>query len=307
MTMTKRLVFATLLLGCGGAGQMGGMPRDSATVNGNYDVRYEDKVTVKVDLGGAVREQTHDGMSGTVDFGMYNGQPLTLDLASFCAKPEVKCPSESFWTKVSVREPNRGASSLQQLDVIDNEQHTLDAGVRAPALSGLIDHAQDDKFLLGLGATGASTANCLALGLSLAGGRFTRAGERFVTSTVYRTPKGQPCDPDAGVMDAGLASDGGGDAGSDGGVAVSCAAVQVRKREFPDGAVVDGIAEGKILVGYAGACAFGPAVVGATVTLETNFTGTRTGDFDPPPFTPAPQVLPDAGVDGGLVVGDAGP
>ena len=35
--------------------------------------------------------------------------------------------------------------------------------------------------------------------------------------------------------------------------------------------------------------------------LETGYTGKRTGDFDPPPFTPAPVVLPDSGFpeDGG--------
>jgi hypothetical protein len=45
------------------------------------------------------------------------------------------------------------------------------------------------------------------------------------------------------------------------------------------------------------------------LTLETGFTGTRTGNYDPPPFTPAQVVLPDGGLDGGVTDGgaDAGP
>ena len=61
-----------------------------------------------------------------------------------------------------------------------------------------------------------------------------------------------------------------------------------------------------VFVGWAGGCAFGPALVGATLTLQTGFTGTRTGDFDPPPYTPAEVVVPDGGFDAETSV-DAGP
>ena len=53
----------------------------------------------------------------------------------------------------------------------------------------------------------------------------------------------------------------------------------------PDGAIT-GITDGKVGIGWLGACAFGPVVAGATLTIETGFVGTRTGDFDPPEFTP---------------------
>ncbi len=274
---------------------------DTVSVSGNYDVTYDNKVTLRLDLAGGVREVTQAGLGGVADFGVYNGQPLTLDVSSFCAKPEVQCPSETFWSKVAVDEPDiANRASLQKLVVVDNRQHTLDAGVRAVAIAGLIDHHQSDKFLLGLGAGAASSANCVALSLSLAGGRFTRVGETFDASVEYRLPNGRRCDPDAG----GSGGDAG-DAGTDGGVPV-CGAVQVVQRIVPVGAVVDGIAEGQVVVGYAGACAFGAVVGAATLTISTGFTGHRTGAYDPPPFTPAPVVLPDAGLDGGLWLGDAG-
>ncbi|PZR09150.1 MAG: hypothetical protein DI536_23240 [Archangium gephyra] len=61
-------------------------------------------------------------------------------------------------------------------------------------------------------------------------------------------------------------------------------------------AALNGIVDGKVLLGWHGGDAFGPVLVGATLTMETTFTGTRVGSYDPPPFTPAPVVLPaDAG------------
>jgi hypothetical protein len=125
------------------------------------------------------------------------------------------------------------------------------------------------------------------LGLSLASGRFTRVGEHTETTLEWRTPQGRPCSP----PDAG-ADGGAGDAG-----VADCAQVPVTKRVAPPKAPVAGIADGKILVGWAAGCAFGPVVAGAVLTMETGYTGVRTGDFDPPPYTPAPVLLPDAGID----------
>ena len=71
----------------------------------------------------------------------------------------------------------------------------------------------------------------------------------------------------------------------------------VKKLVIPAGAAPNGIDEGRVFEGWAGGCAFGPIVAGAVLTLETGFTGKRTGAYDPPPFTPAPVVLPDGGVD----------
>ncbi len=118
-------------------------------------------------------------------------------------------------------------------------------------------------------------------------------------STVYRDESGHDCNPDAGTSSDGGAS--AADAGllADGGMH-TCTASQVETLVVPKGAKVDGIADGEIGLAWAGGCAFGPFLVGATLTLETGYTATRTGDFDPPPYTPAPVVLPDGGTDAGV-------
>lgn len=300
-------VFVLATFSCGGGGGNHSTPEER-DVSGNYALRYDDQLKVRLDVGGAVREVTQTGYGGIVDFGVINGQPTTLDLTAFCAKPEVRCPSEAFWAKVAVTQPDLQTSNLelQKLVVVNDTQHVLDAGVRAESLSGLVNHADDDRFLLGLGAQAGASGSCAAIAVSLAGGRFSRVGEHEETSMEPRTMAGKVCSLDAGVSDAGVSADGGQlDAGllPDGGV--DCTLVAIKRLVSPPGAKVDGIKEGKVFLGWAGGCAFGPVLAGATLTFETGFTGSRTGAYDPPPFTPAPVVLPDAGVsDGGA---DGGP
>lgn len=264
-------------------------------VRGNYDLTYDDKLTLKLDIAGAVREATATGYGNVVDFGAYDGQPLTLDLTAFCQKEEVVCPSESLWKKVAIDEDDVAkAQNLHGIQVVNDEVHELPKGETAKTLGGLVAHDQQDRFLVGLGASGGASGNCGALGISLAGGRFTHKNEKTVKYTEFRTPSGKQCNPDAGavVLDAG-----------DAGAPEPCNPVELSRLEYPKGAAVDGIAEGKVFVGWLGACAFGPVVAAATLTIETGFTGKRTGDFDPPPFTPADPVTieaNDAGLGGPL-------
>jgi hypothetical protein len=292
---------------------------DARDVRGNYALTYDDRLKVTLHLAGAVREVTATGYGDVLDFGTWQGQPLKLDLTQWCERPEVQCPSEVFWTKVAIDQPDLKASGLklQKLTVVNDTVHELDAGQRAAVVAGLINNEDEDRFLVGLGAGGGSSSNCVLLGISLSGGRFTRVGESFEDVTVFRTPQGAACNPDAGIADAGLADAGIADAGlSDSGVAdagsfdagaadagPSCAPVQVKRRVVPQGATPSGIADGRVAVGWAGGCAFGPIVAGAVLTLETGFTGKRTGEFDPPPFTPVEVTLPDGGIDAGSLDG----
>jgi hypothetical protein len=319
MNRSAACLLGLVTISCGGFQNNGSTPEER-DVSGNYALTYDNQLKIKLNVAGAVREVTQTGYGGVVDFGMVNGNPTTLDLTAFCAKPEVQCPSEAFWSKVAITQPDLHANNLdlQKLVVVNDTNHALDAGIRAPSLSGLVDHNQDDKFILGLGAEGGSNANCVALSVSLAGGRFSRVGERYETTMEPRTMAGRVCSLDAGVPDAGNSNDagttdGGADGGSDGGVppgylpdgGIDCTLQPVTRLVIPNGAKVDGIKEGKVFLGWAGGCAFGPILAGATLTFETGYTGTRTGNYDPPPFTPAPIVLPDAGTeDAGA---DAGP
>lgn len=275
---------------CGPAVGTGGS-RAEWDVRGNYALTYDDALTLKLDLGGAVREVTAQGYGGVADFGTYQGQPLRLDLSEFCARPEVLCPSESLWSQVSIDQQDVDKrQTLYILSAIDNTTHTLPTGVRAEARGGLVDHSQQDTFVLGLGAASGGGQSCGALAVSLAGGRFHRAGEQRETRTVYRDERGAPCT----LPDGGPAGDGGTDGGTH-----TCLPHEESLLVIPPGAAVDGITEGKVALGWLGACAFGPFIAGATLTLETGFTGQRTHDFEPPPYTPPPDAgTPDAG-DGG--------
>jgi len=251
----------------------------SSDVRGNYSLSYDDTVTVKVRVGGAVEEKTASSTEVvTFDVG---GQPLELDLGAFCARDDVTCPSEVLWSAVAIDQPNIEARNpnTHVLNVINNEVRDLPPGQEAAVVSGLID--AQDRFGLILGARSQDNGDCGLLTVSTAGGRFSHEGETV-----------EVIEPDIvdGGADAGVADDGGEDLRG---------APRVRVT-WPEGAPVDGIADGKVSLGFLGLCAFGPAVVGATVELTTGFIGVRTGDFDPPPFTP----LDPEDVDGGLALPD---
>ena len=273
---------------------------DKRDVRGNYALTWDDQLKFSLYLGGATREATATGYGNVVDFGSWQGQPLKLDLTAWCARPDVQCPSEVFWKKVAIDQPDLKASgiTLQKLVVIDNSVSELDAGVHAAAVAGLVNAADQNRFIVGLGAVGGANQSCILLGASLAGGRFSHEGEKVQTFTEYRTFRGASCDKDAGVLDAGT------DAGANPDGGPICGPVELQRLVIPDGAAVSGIVEGRIVEGWAGGCAFGPAVVGAVLTIESGFTGKRTGKYDPPPFTPVEVTLPDGGFDAGFV--DAG-
>ncbi len=244
-------------------------------VRGNYTLTHEDALTVRLTIGGVTREATASGMDQLVDLGTWEGEPLVLNLAEHCARPEVTCPSEALWPRVSINQRDvQRRQTLYGLDVINNTTRELPEGQRAKALGGLMDRAQRDQFLIGIDGQSGGQGDCGALALSVASGRFSRQGERDEEVPIWRTPDGAQCEP----------------MGDDDPSCVMSTRLQLVQ---PPGAPVDGIADGRVTVGWLGACAFGPALVAATLSVEARFSATRTGDFDPPPFTPAP-TLPDA-------------
>lgn len=316
------MLWCGVLLGCGRGSSV-----EERDVRGNYTLTYDNQLKLKLNIGGAIREATASGYGDVVDFGVYQGQPVKLNLREFCDKPEVKCPSEQFWPSVSIDQPElqKSRADLQVLHVIDNTRHTLPAGEKAQALAGLVNHKDADRFIVGLGADRGTAQACAAFAVSFAAGRFSREGEMVSTVFEYRRPNGLECAPpvvnscDAGAIDAG-SMDGGMDGGSnagcpDGGVMAAdagmgdagsndggdrCSLVPVTQLKQNPHAPIDGIKDGRIGFAWAGGCAFGPFLVGATLYLETGYSGERTGPFDPPPYTPAGVVLPDGGFpDGG--------
>lgn len=300
---TSLFVSGLVLYACGGGGDGGGRVSDW-DVRGNYALTWDDRLKLTLNVGGAVREATAQGYGEVVDFGTWEGQPLRLDLKAFCDRPDVHCPSEAFWTKVAIDQQDvTRKQDLHVINVIDDTEHTPPAGRRAEVRGGLVDHAQKGQFLIGLGGESGGNENCGALAISLAGGRFSRAGERLEDVTAWQAPSGKPCDPDAGTPDAGHGDPDAGTAEPDAGTSMptetTCTEKRWKRLVYPDGARVDGIRDGKVALGWFGACAFGPVVAGATLTLETGFEAVRTGDFDPPPFTPEPATLPEEVPDAG--------
>ena len=303
-TLRGRASFVGLVLvmaSCGGRGGPGDGGTDPRDIRGNYNIKYDNALTLSILLGGGVRTVNATTDAGLIDFGYINGQPVTLDLNAYCARSEVVCPSEAFWQRVAIDQPNLSQNNfdLQVMTVIDDTVHVLDAGQKAAATGGLVDHNNTDRYLIGLGINGGATQNCAALAVSYSHGRFTHTGETVSNVTVYRYANGAPCNADGGVVYGGAPDAGG---LPDGGQ-MTCSASQVQQINYPPGATVAGIAEGKVSLAWAGGCAFGPFLAGAVLLAETGYTGTRSGAYDPPPFTPAVVVQPDGGLnaDGGAI------
>jgi hypothetical protein len=152
-------------------------------VRGDYDLSFNNAITLRLDIGGAVRERTAAGWGDIVDFGDVNGKPVTLDLAAHCAKTDVDCPSEVFWSQVAINQPEVAQQKgLYNLRVRDRRSQA--DGGSGQTLDGLLDHNKQDAFLIGLGAKGGSGGNgdtgCAALAISVADGRFRRDAEGAV-------------------------------------------------------------------------------------------------------------------------------
>lgn len=259
-------------------------------VRGNYALRYDDTLTIRLNIGGAERTRTVSGQEQLVDLGTWQGQPLKLDLKAYCAREEVTCPSESLWSAVSIDQRDLDKKlDVHVLNVIDNTNPTLPAGARAQVRAGLVDHRAQGQFVIGLGQDSQGGQDCGVLGISLAGGRFERHGEYMETLTRYRDAQGRPCAPSEDMaevadMDSDMSSD--------------CVEEPYQVRRWPEGARVKGITDGKVAVGWLAACAFGPAIVGATLSIETGFVAERVGEYSPPPFTPVKEpTLPEESAD----------
>ncbi len=259
----------------------------ASDVRGNYSLAFDDVLTLKLNVGGVDHEASaREGE--TVSFEV-NGGPVELNLAELCAREDVQCPSETLWSEVSIDQPQIAAENpnTHVINVIDNTVRDLPAGQSAQVVSGLVD--EKDNFGLILGGANEGSGDCGLLALSTASGRFTHEGESE-----------EPCAvADAGSVDGGDQDPPAGDAGPE--------APPCTRLTWPPGAPVSGIGDGKIKLGYLGVCALGPALVGATLEITTGFSGTRTGELDPPPYTPLDPATVDDGMgDAGTADGDAG-
>ena len=89
--MKAPLVAALLAGTCFSTSTKGPNGEDPRDVTGNYDVTYDNQLTLKLNIGGAERVVTQSGYGGIADFGVYQGQPVQIDMTQFCARPDVQC------------------------------------------------------------------------------------------------------------------------------------------------------------------------------------------------------------------------
>jgi len=224
-------------------------------VRGNYALIYDDHWTLELVVASTTRHTTSTGKD-LAPFGDFNGQTLTLDVAAFCARPEVYCPNEAVEPRTSIDETD--AETAQP-------RHSIDlVGPSGVHHAGGVDHDHQDTLLVALG--GVSAGACAALPASVTTGRFTHRGETVVREPSWVTGDGGACDPgtpDGGGQSCTLESEPGGVV-------------------WPGDAPVDGIADGRIVTAWSGACAFAGLPDNSTLTFSTGYVASRTGDYAPP-------------------------
>ncbi len=189
-------------------------PNDPQGVEGIYDITYANTIHVTLDIGGAT-QSVDAHMNDTIEFNTPANGKVSVNLSEYCARPEVVCPSEAFWSIANVRFP-RPTESLGDLKSI---QATDGSSKASPEIIDGAVNTVTGEFIVGLKAASNGGQYCGALGISAVSGRFAHDAQGHTT----------------------------------------------------------GMSNGKIGVAVLGACAFGPAVVGAVLTLETQFTGDRVG------------------------------
>lgn len=243
--MKIRLVtalIALIALGCTGVGT----DKDDAPANpaqdvrGVYGVTWDDQLTIRLDVGGAVQEATA-GADEVVTFNAPDGSPLELDLGAWCADEAVTCPSEAW--------PSRVAIDQDDPDTVA-DAHALrawDADAPGAVVSGLVDHSTG-AFLFGLDGDSAGDSSCAALAISLAGGTFYYPEDGVDTADSGDSAS----DPAAALADGVPAAAG----------------------------ATTGVVDGQVALGWLGACAWSGLAVVATLSIETDYLAVREGDLD---------------------------
>src|SRR5688572_9782921 len=87
--------------GCGDGENTIFSQSEAPSMEGSWDVTYDDRLDVEITIGGAVYTEELGPGGGTVTID-HDGQPFTFDLS--CARDEVVCPSEVWPAEVGIRQ-----------------------------------------------------------------------------------------------------------------------------------------------------------------------------------------------------------
>lgn len=178
-----------LLMGANGQGCGGPAfsQSDAPDVTGAWNITYDDKLAIEVNLGGTVYKDVLGPTGGKFTV-MHQGKPVEFNLD--CARPEVVCPSEAWPRTVQIAQKN---TQYEHQMVVTLPLQSCTGKLVAPAkgacgegtnnpscdkvCDGTVSTASTDRFgvidedgggfgfVLGAGAA-SNGVNCLLLGLS---------------------------------------------------------------------------------------------------------------------------------------------
>ena len=269
ISLTSSALISAMALACMSGNGANSGPLD---ISGNYDVTYDGRYRVTLQIAGAQYTEMADA-TGRVDFRTSDRGLLSLDLRAFCDRTEVQCPHETFWPRVSIHQPQIRAQQPNRyvLNVIENRMPTATNMAAPGVIPGLVGDDLAFVLALGAGSAGAQSGQlaCRFVNISAAGGHF--------------------------VLTPGAITDGG-SLGADAAPAMSSGP-----------RTIAGIADGRVGTVFLGGCAFGALGVGAVLSIETGFTAVRTGVFTPPVVVaPVDPAMVQPGIDPSRVSGDGG-
>ena len=249
------VLVAPLLLGAEGGGCGGAVNSmtEAPSMNGTWDITYDDRLDVEVKLGGAVYAETlpSSGGSFTVD---HEGTPITFDLD--CAKPEVICPSETWPMSVEAEHRN------------ERFPHRFFVSIPRQTCGGTLVDADPAEC-----GAGTNNPNCEQV----------CDGEMTTTNTEHFGVVNEPGTAFDLLLGAGVATNG---------INCALLGVSAAKANLESkGSAADGdweataMKSGEVVVGYAGGCLWAgdpnddgtieALTIGASVKFTTGFEGTK--------------------------------
>lgn len=249
LLMTSPLLLGQRGGGCGGSGDPPAVP----SMDGTWNVAFDDTFEVEIRVGGAVYNETLAAGGGMVRL-THDGQPLEFDLD--CSRPAIVCPSESLparWT-AETRNPD-----LPRQVWVSTTETTCD-GTLAPADPAECgtDTLNPDCDMVCDGTVAATVSERF--------GRINAAGTRYSVLLGGRIATN-------GINCALLA------------LSVADADLVTSGSEAAGNWTVDELSNGRVVTGFAGGCVWvvrsdldpglEAAAIGATVTITTGFTATR--------------------------------
>jgi len=188
---------APLMMGAGGGGCTANSRSEAPDVSGTWDMTYDDSLSVRITIGGAVYDEVLGATGGMVTID-HMGQPLQFNVD--CASPAIVCPSEQWPATVTATQrnatfPHRMWVTLPGQEctgtLVDPDPAECGAGTLNPDCEQVCDgdlaatsrdvfgviNEPGDHFDLLLGAGVATNGlNCALLGVSSANADLTTTG-----------------------------------------------------------------------------------------------------------------------------------